>query len=160
MFNTTGVIGRNSKSLRYPGKSGTIAKYLRSTGSLPLLNHCSTMIVCGNQGRFGKLHSSITDSFSSTVATITTMSSFLTDAVGFLVTGIVNLWCFFCRCCVGGGDGDLRSSEDFLGVDRCCVGGGDGDLRSSEDFLGVDLLVYKSIHHQMLNAWCPLCILV
>ena len=116
-FNTTGVIGRNNKSLRYPGKSGKMAKYLRSTGYLPLFNHCSTMIVCGNQGRFGKLHSSRTDVWSSTVATITTMSCFLTDAVGFLVTGIVNLWCSLCRCCIGSGDGDLRSSEDFLGVD-------------------------------------------
>ena len=86
------------------------------------------MIVCGNHGRYK------TDSLSSsTVATITTC--FLTVAVGFLVTGIVTFWHVFCRCCVGGGDGDLRSGEDFLGM---------------------DLLVYESIHHQTLNAWCHL----
>ena len=86
------------------------------------------MIVCGNHGRYR------TDSLSSsTVATITTC--FLPVAVGFLVTGIVTFWHFFCRCCVGGGDGDLRSGEDFLGM---------------------DLLVYESIHHQTLNAWCHL----
>ena len=96
MFNTTGGIARTSVI-----RAGTIAKCWSSIGSLPLLNHYATVIVHGNQVRFGKLHSSRADSLSSIVATITTCFltvtggfltvtvGFLTVTVGFLVTGIV-----------------------------------------------------------------------
>ena len=53
---------------------------------------------------------------------------FLTVAGGFLVLDIVTFLRFFCRCCVGDGDGDLRSGEDFL------RGGGVGSrIDSSSD---------------------------
>ena len=109
------------------------------------------MIVRGNSGRFGIVHSCVgdgdewrlgdsslwdgdagprtdssSDDGSSTVATFTTC--FLTVAGGFLVLDIVTFLRFFCRCCVGDGDGDLRSGEDFL------RGGGVGSrIDSSSD---------------------------
>ena len=48
--------------------------------------------------------------------------------------GIVTFWRLFCRCCVDGGDGDLRSDEDILWGE------------------GVGSRIGQN--QQTLNAWC------
>ena len=54
-----------------------------------------------------------------------------------MAPGIVTFWPILCRCCIAGGDGDLRSDKDFL------RGGGVGSrLDSSSD---VERMVPSSV---------------